>query len=379
MGKWKFASISEIASVNMGQSPDSSFINDLGQGMPFLQGNAEFGKLHPCEQYWCINPIKIADAGDLLVSVRAPVGEINLADKQYCIGRGLSAINFWGVNNEFARYAFFMNVLQLHIKSQGTTFLAVSKKDIDNIILHYPVEQTEQRKIAEILTTVDEVIDNTRILIDKYTNIKKGMMQDLLINGVDTPISQLCKIISGSTPSTSDESFWNGSHVWITPNDLSNLTIPYIKTSARKLSNDGVKQATGILLPANSIIISNRAPVGYCAVVSVPFTFNQGCKGLICNPDTDPLYLYYCLKQSTPQLEKVSSGTIFLELPKRELSRFIIRIPKTFNEQRTISNQIFAADTKIKTECDYLDKLLDIKKGLMHDLLTNTISVDPLL
>jgi type I restriction enzyme S subunit len=188
MGKWRTTTISEIASVKMGQSPDGNSVNDLEQGMPFLQGNAEFGKINPSEIYWCTNPIKVADTGDLLVSVRAPVGEINPADKQYCIGRGLSAINFWGVDSEFARYAFSMNVLQLHIKSQGTTFLAVSKNDIDDIILHYPADQTEQRKIAEMLTAIDERIQTERDYLAKLQEIKKGLMQDLLTNTVSVDV-----------------------------------------------------------------------------------------------------------------------------------------------------------------------------------------------
>ena len=113
--------------------------------------------------------------------------------------------------------------------------------------------------------------------------------------------------------------------------------------------------------------------------MTVPFAFNQGCKGLICNPDIDPLYIYYFLSKSKSQLERVSSGTTFLELPKRELNRFLIRIPKTLIEQQEISKKILAADERIQTERDYLDKLQDIKLGLMQDLLTNTVSVDALL
>ena len=379
MGEWRKTNIEEIASVNMGQSPDSNFVNEVEFGMPFLQGNAEFGTRTPEGIFWCTRPRKTAQKSDILVSVRAPVGAVNIADKEYCIGRGLAAVNFWGINKEFSSYAFSNVVPQLHIKSQGTTFLAVSKGDIDKAIISYPISDAEQSKIAEILSTVDEAIDKTRELIEKFKNIKAGIMQDLLDSGDEVPLSQLCQITSGSTPATSDLSYWDGYNVWITPNDLSGITTPFVSTSARKLTDSGVKKATRVLLPPNSVIISNRAPVGYCAIVTVPFTFNQGCKGLVCNPDTDPLYLYYYLSKSKSQLERVSSGTTFLELPKKELNRFLIRIPKTINEQQAISEQILAADERIQTERDYLAKLQDIKLGLMQDLLTNTVSVDALL
>ena len=260
----------------------------------------------------------------------------------------------------------------------GTTIKGLTQENFYKFTFVAP-DAPRQSKIAEILTTVDETIDKTRAMIEKYTKIKAGMMQDLLSNGEEIPLSQLCIIISGSTPPTTEEFYWNGSNVWITPNDLSNLTMPYISTSTRKLTDQGVKKATRTLLSAYSVIISNRAPVGYCAIVTVPFTFNQGCKGLVCYPDTDPLYIYYFLSWSTSQLEKVSSGTTFLELSKRELERFLIQIPKTLGEQKTVSGQILAADEKIQTERNYLAKLQEIKRGLMQDLLTNTVSVDALL
>jgi len=285
-----------------------------------------------------------------------------------------------GVVPEYLYYVLNSHQFDVFLRNilTGTTIKGLTQENFYKFSFEAP-DAPRQAKIAEVLSTVDEAIDKTRALIDKYKNIKAGMMQDLLSSGEDVPLSQLCKIISGSTPPTSDETYWNGSHVWITPNDLSALTTPYISTSARKLSDSGVKKSTGVLLPANSVIISNRAPVGYCAIVSVPFTFNQGCKGLICNPDTDPLYLYYYLSKSTSQLEKVSSGTTFLELPKKELSRFMIRIPKMLIDQKAISEQLLAADERIQTERNYLEKLQNIKRGLMQDLLTNTVSVDTLM
>lgn len=322
---------------------------------------------------------KLLPANSVVISCRAPVGYCAVVSVPFTINQGCKSLICHSIDETYLYYYLSQSTEQLERVSSGTTFIELPKKELARFKVAYPDSCVEQAKIAEVLSTVDEAIDKTRALIDKYKNIKAGMMQDLLSSGEDVPLSQLCKIISGSTPPTSDETYWNGSHVWITPNDLSALTTPYISTSARKLSDSGVKKSTGVLLPANSVIISNRAPVGYCAIVSVPFTFNQGCKGLICNPDTDPLYLYYYLSKSTSQLEKVSSGTTFLELPKKELSRFMIRIPKMLIDQKAISEQLLAADERIQTERNYLEKLQNIKRGLMQDLLTNTVSVDTLM
>ena len=96
----------------MGQSPDSDFVNTEKIGTPFLQGNAEFTNKYPIEKYWCTKPQKIANPTDILLSVRAPVGAINIANKKFCIGRGLSAISF-NCNKLFGKYNLKFNLFQL--------------------------------------------------------------------------------------------------------------------------------------------------------------------------------------------------------------------------------------------------------------------------
>src|SRR5262245_54887965 len=83
-----------VADFEMGQSPSSSSVNDDGRGVPFLQGNAEFGRENPSSRLFCTSPAKLCKSGDVLISVRAPVGALNLADRTYCIGRGLAAVRF---------------------------------------------------------------------------------------------------------------------------------------------------------------------------------------------------------------------------------------------------------------------------------------------
>src|SRR5438445_6218664 len=92
--EWKVAKLgdSEIAQVIMGQSPPSSTYNDAGKGLPFLQGNADFGDMYPQPNTYTSGPIKVARKNDILVSVRAPVGKVNLSPFECCIGRGLSAV-----------------------------------------------------------------------------------------------------------------------------------------------------------------------------------------------------------------------------------------------------------------------------------------------
>ena len=88
----KLIALKDVCKINMGQSPNSSNYNDYGDGMPFFQGNADFGERYPITRVWCNTPTKIAQAEDILISVRAPIGALNYAKEECCIGRGLAAI-----------------------------------------------------------------------------------------------------------------------------------------------------------------------------------------------------------------------------------------------------------------------------------------------
>ena len=89
---WTWSQLGFFCHVEMGQSPPSKFYNQSGDGMPFFQGKADFGEMLPTARYWCVQPKKLAFSGDVLLSVRAPVGPTNIADMECCIGRGLAAL-----------------------------------------------------------------------------------------------------------------------------------------------------------------------------------------------------------------------------------------------------------------------------------------------
>ena len=126
-------------------------------------------------------------------------------------------------------------------------------------------------------------------------------------------------------------------------------------------------------MPVGSVIISCRAPVGYCAVSRCEFSFNQGCKAIVPFQGNEALYLYYFFKMNKDALERVSSGTTFLELPKRELTRFHVELPKDIKEQQKIAEVLSTVDTTIKKTRALIEKYKNIKAGLMQDLLTNGI------
>ncbi|MBI5582960.1 MAG: restriction endonuclease subunit S [Deltaproteobacteria bacterium] len=99
-------------------------------------------------------------------------------------------------------------------------------------------------------------------------------------------------IFSGSTPSTSVHTFWGGEIVWVTPNDLSKLNTPYLSESDKRITSKGLDGCSTHLLPAGSIIISSRAPIGYVAISTVEFCTNQGCKSIQLKDSFNPEFTY---------------------------------------------------------------------------------------
>jgi len=173
---WEVVKLSKTSEINMGQSPPSTDCNEQGDGLPFYQDNAEFGTKYPSPQKWCNRPKKIADEGDILISVRAPVGEINIAPHKCCIGRGIAAIRAKDLDDNFLYQSMLLRRKALQKMAQGSTFEAVNRNELSEMLIFFP-PAPEQKKIAEILTTVDKAIEKTTQIIERTKELKKGLMQ----------------------------------------------------------------------------------------------------------------------------------------------------------------------------------------------------------
>lgn len=169
------------AEIIMGQSPPGKTYNNVGDGLPFLQGKTEFGDIYPKPIIYTSKPIKIAEKNDILISVRAPVGEVNLSPFKCCIGRGLAAIrcNPRSLYSNFVFYYLKHVVRRLLIMATGSTFGAIKKKNLSNFLIPLP-SLREQQKIGEILSFVDEKIEKEKQTKEQLEKLKKGFMQVLL-------------------------------------------------------------------------------------------------------------------------------------------------------------------------------------------------------
>ena len=153
----KTVPLSIAAKIIMGQSPPSETYNKDGRGLPFFQGKADFGEMYPKVRMYCNAPKKIANEGDILISVRAPVGPTNINSQKSCIGRGLAAIR--SENGSDAKYLlYFLRYYEPKLArlSKGSTFDAIGKDDLAKIPIPLP-PLPEQQRIAAILDKADRV------------------------------------------------------------------------------------------------------------------------------------------------------------------------------------------------------------------------------
>ena len=155
----EYVNLKDICKINMGQSPDSTSYNSDKQGVPFYQGNADFGALYPKPRIWCNKPIKLAKENDILISVRAPVGALNFSKEECCIGRGLASITLDSNDFllEFIYWSLRTGVKELQNKSTGSTFKSINKKTLEEVRIP-KVPLKEQKDIIRNLTLLTNIL-----------------------------------------------------------------------------------------------------------------------------------------------------------------------------------------------------------------------------
>ncbi len=181
--EWEIKNLVEVAVLTMGQSPSSEDCNEDGQGLVFFQGCSEFGDKYPIPKKYCTNPRKRASKGDILISVRAPVGDLNIAHIECAIGRGLAVIDPINIDRDYLFYYFKLYKDQWQRIQQGSTFSAINKNDLESVLVPCPPKD-EQMLIVSKLLTLDKKLEIETEQLDSLQILKKGLMQQLLTGQV---------------------------------------------------------------------------------------------------------------------------------------------------------------------------------------------------
>lgn len=177
---WVGMRLDKAATVVMGQSPPSSTYNEDGSGLPFFQGKAEFGRASPTPRKWCTEGTRFAEEGDILMSVRAPVGPTNVAAEQCVIGRGLAAIRAGSSHSQrYLLHFFAHSENDLVNQATGTTFAAIRGQVLKAHLVPTP-GRAEQDEIVRILDTqlarLDTVMGAVQAVRDKAEQFRRSLL-----------------------------------------------------------------------------------------------------------------------------------------------------------------------------------------------------------
>lgn len=357
---------------------------------------------------------KLLPAGALLMSSRATVGEIRIAVKEVCTNQGFkSLVPLNGTNGEFLYYQMLRSRERYRSLGIGSTFLEVNKRDTERFeILVAPLPQ--QKRIAEILSTIDEAIEQTEALIAKTQQVKAGLMHDLFTRGVtkdghlrplreeapqiykQSPLGWIPREWE-SRPLRSITSYQHGRPfpsseygdegvLLLRPGNLhSSGFVLFDEAHTTRLPLNWLSDAPSYVLRPGDIVMNLTAQ-----------SLEDKFLGRVClNEESEcallnqriarftsigisSVFLYWLLRshQFRVQIDKTTQGTKVQHLYNRDLDRVVFHIPANREEQKSVADRLFAVTNEIRHEEASLGKLKSLKAGLMHDLLTGRVQVE---
>ena len=270
----------------------------------------------------------------LLLSINGTLGKIAFYnDEAITLGKSACYINLKSFVNRYFVFELMRTdpfLKYLEENSTKSTIKNVSLKTIRNFKLISPPEILQNDFIA-----FSKQIDKSKFLLQKILEklelLKKSRFielfgsTDLSLQKDDwVEIKNIGEVVSGSTPQTTNESYWGGENKWITPAELSSDTYVITKTD-RYLTDEGVKSCSLRKLPKDTVLLTSRAPIGKVAIAGTEMYCNQGFKNIICNEKVRPKYLFYLLKNNVRYLEYLGRGATFKEISKRIVEN--VKIP----------------------------------------------------
>ena len=365
--------LSDIADIVMGQSPPGDTVSSE-HGLALLNGPTEFGAHHPIPAQYTTDARKLAQPGDLLFCVRgSTTGRMNWADQEFAIGRGVAAIRHRHEPElqPFVRAVIEYELPELLTQATGSTFPNVSARQLAEI--PYPsLDRTQQRAIAHVLGTLDDKIELNRRMNETLEEMARALFKSWFVDfdpvrakiegrwrrgqslpGLPAdlydlfpdclvpselgeiperwevkPLGDVAEVVGGTTPSTKIPEYWDGgTHCWATPKDLSNLSVPVLLDTERKITDAGLDRIGSGLLPRGTVLLSSRAPIGYLAISEVPVAINQGFIAMPPRDGISNLFLLYWCNAFHEEIVNHANGSTFLEISKRNFRRIPAVMP----------------------------------------------------
>lgn len=185
-------------------------------------------------------------------------------------------------------------------------------------------------------------------------------------------LGEVCKVVSGSTPKRERAEYWEGTIPWVTPKEINRLTSPYLWGSEEKITEEGFNSCSTSMLPAGSVLLSSRAPIGLLAINKIPVCTNQGFKSLVPSNEVNAEYLYYVLKANVKSLQALGNGATFKELAKPAVEGFEIPLPP-IDDQLRIAHLLGKVEGLIAQRKQNLQHLDDLLKSVFLEMFGDPV------
>ena len=372
--------LEDIVDVTMGQSPKSEYYNTEGKGYPFLQGNRTFGFKYPTFDTYTTVMTKPANAGDVIMSVRAPVGDLNITPVDMCLGRGVCSLRMKNGNQNFLFYMMKYYIPHLLKKESGTVFGSVNRNDINGLEVDIPEDAQVQKKIARYLEMIDDKIELNNAI---NNNLLEQVLTLYRNKFVDTANNEraICRadeyfdISIGKTPPRKEPQWFSTNPqdvTWVSILDMGTCGL-YISSSSEQLTKQAVERHNVKVVPDNTVLLSFKLTVGRIAITNGEMTTNEAIAHFKTNKKEINEYLYCYLKcfnyqtmGSTSSIATAVNSKIIKGMP------FVVPTNDELKEFHGFAAPMFA---KIKANQIETNNLTALRDTLLPKLMSGELDV----
>lgn len=225
------------------------------------------------------------------------------------------------------------------------------------------VAKAEGRRAPGVPDTLHHVVPSTLVARDG----------DLIPSGWEVrPVGNVVRVVGGATPPTSESRYWDGEHSWATPKDLAALEAPVLIRTERQISDEGLARISSGLLPAGTVLLSSRAPIGYLAIAARPVAINQGFIALVCDGPLPNVYMLHWLRENMDAIFARANGTTFLEISKSNFRPIPVLCPPE-SVVRAFAAIVGPLHQRIEANVRENTKLAALRDMLLPELLSGTL------
>jgi len=383
---WEIKKIGDVCKVIAGQSPEGKFYNNNGNGLPFYQGKKDYGEKYIGKPTtWTTKVTKEAEANDILLSVRAPVGPINFATQKICIGRGLAAIRATKLIDKEFLFNFLLKLENEIVGNTGAVFNSINKAQIEAIEIPLPPIVVQQR-IVSILDEAFEAIATAKSNAEQNLKNAKELFESYLQNVFSTKgigweektLEQISKTFgrgkSRHRP-RNYEKLYGGEYPFIQTGDIRNCN-HYITEYTQTYSELGLSQSK--LWPSGTICITIAANIAETGVLTFDSCFPDSVIGLVVNDKlADRDFVEYLLQSFKVRIQALGKGSAQANINMGTFENELFPFPSV-KEQQTIVQKLDALSTEtIKLEAIYQQKIADLeelKKSMLQKAFSGELT-----